>query len=250
MKALLEIKDLHIIVDEKEIIKGFDLKMNPGEMHVVIGPNGAGKSTLAKALLGHPKLTTTKGKIIFTGEDISTAKPEDRAKLGLFVSWQHPREIAGIALDQFLFLAYKNIMSARDKKWTAPSIFEFKQKLEKVAASLEIPNEFLQRSLNVGFSGGEKKKIEMLQMVILEPRLVILDETDSGLDIVAMKLLHKIIKEYQNKDHAMLLITHYPNILDYIKPDCVHIMVDGKLIKSGGQELIKEVQASGFKQYV
>ncbi|MBT4349533.1 Fe-S cluster assembly ATPase SufC [bacterium] len=250
MKLLLQIKNLHIAVDDREIIKGLDLEIKSGEIHIIMGPNGAGKSTLSNALLGDPSLDLKQGKIVFVDKNISDFKTEDRAKLGLFMSWQHPPEITGVSLDQFLFLAYKNIMLAQDKKWQAPSIFEFKQKLEQEAAKLEIPIKFLQRSLNVGFSGGEKKKIEMLQLAILEPKLAILDETDSGLDVDAIKLLHQAIKEFKVKDRAVLLITHHPNILDYIKPDYVHIMIDGQIVKSGSQDLIKEVQKAGFKSYV
>ena len=250
MSRLLEIKDLQVQVDDQQILKGLNLEIKPGEVHAIMGPNGSGKSTLANVLLGNPKFEITAGEIIFQNKNINNLQPEARAQLGMFMAFQYPREIAGISLDQFLFMAYKNIMTARDKNWTAPSVFEFKEKLQDVAKKLDFKPEFLKRSLNAGFSGGEKKKAEMLQLEILEPTLAILDEADSGLDVDALKLVGQAVKNYQNKERGVLLITHYDRILNYLTPDHIHIMVAGKLIKSGGQELAKEIEKHGYQQYV
>jgi len=250
MNKLLEIKDLQVQVDDQQILRGLDLEIKPGEVHVIMGPNGSGKSTLANVLLGNPKFEIIAGEINFQDKKINNLQPEERAKLGMFMAFQYPREIAGISLDQFLFMAYKNIMVAQNKNWKAPSVFEFKEKLQAAAKKLDFNPEFLERSLNAGFSGGEKKKAEMLQLEILEPSLAILDEADSGLDVDALKLVGQAVKNYQNKERGVLLITHYDRILNYLTPDYIHIMVAGKLIKSGGQELAKEIEKHGYQQYV
>ena len=250
MNKLLAIKNLEAIVDDQRILNGLNLDIKPGEVHVIMGPNGSGKSTMANVLLGNPKFQIKAGEIIFKNKNINNFKPEDRVSLGMFLAWQYPREIAGVTLDQFLFLAYKNIMMARDKNWVAPSVFEFKEKLQNEAKKLSLPLEFLERNLNVGFSGGEKKKTEMLQLAILEPSLIILDETDSGLDVDALKIVGEAVKNYQTKDRGVLLITHYDRILKYISPNYIHIMVNGQLIKSGDKKLAQEIEKQGYQQYV
>ncbi|MCB9802760.1 Fe-S cluster assembly ATPase SufC [Candidatus Nomurabacteria bacterium] len=250
MANLLKIKNLSISVLEKNILQDLDLEIKAGETHVVMGPNGAGKSTLANVLLGHPSLLINDGEIVFAGEKINDLKPEERAVLGLFLSWQNPPEIEGVSLDQFLYQAYQNIFKGRNKDWQVPTVFEFEEILKEQVKKLKIKEELLKRSLNFGFSGGEKKKIEMLQLALFQPKLAILDETDSGLDIDALKIVASSIKDYQQKKGTILLITHYPQILEFIKPDFVHVLVAGKIVKSGGQELAKEINQKGFLGYV
>lgn len=247
---LLEVKNLSVEINEQEILHDLDLKLEAGTLHVVMGPNGAGKSTLSNVLLGHPNFKVSEGKILFADQDITNLSPEERAILGLFMSWQQPPEIEGVALDQFLFLAYKNIFSARDKAWQAPSVFEFSELLKKQAELLNIKADLLKRSLNVGFSGGEKKKIEMLQLSLFQPKLAILDETDSGLDIDALKIVAENIKIYHQNKGTILLITHYPEILEFLKPDFVHVMVKGQIVSSGGEELINTIKQTGFSSFI
>ncbi len=247
---LLEVKNLSVEINEQEILRDLNLKIEAGTLHVVMGPNGAGKSTLSNVLLGHPNFKVNTGQIFFADQEITNLSPEERAILGLFMSWQQPPEIEGVALDQFLFLAYKNIFSARDKNWQAPSVFEFSEILKKQAEILKIKLELLKRSLNVGFSGGEKKKIEMLQLSLFNPKLAILDETDSGLDIDALKIVAQSIKDYHQNKGTVLLITHYPEILDFIKPDFVHVMIKGQIVTSGGEELINIIKQTGFSSFI
>ena len=250
MPNLLEIKNLSVEINEQEILHDLNLSIEKASLHVVMGPNGAGKSTLSNVLLGHPNFQVKAGKIIFADQDITNLSPEERAILGLFMSWQQPPEIEGVALDQFLFLAYKNIFTARDKNWQAPSVFEFSEILKKQAGILNIQTDLLKRSLNVGFSGGEKKKIEMLQLSLLDPKLAILDETDSGLDIDALKIVAESIKNYHQNKGTVLLITHYPEILEFLKPDFVHVMIKGQIVTSGGEELINTIKQSGFATFI
>ncbi len=250
MSNLLEIKNLSAKINEQEILHNLSLNIEAGTLHVVMGPNGAGKSTLSNVLLGHPNFLVSFGQIFFAGQEITNLSPEERAILGLFMSWQQPPEIEGVALDQFLFLAYKNIFAARDKAWLAPSVFEFSEILKKQAEILNIQPELLKRSLNVGFSGGEKKKIEMLQLSLLQPKLAILDETDSGLDIDALKIVSDSIKNYHQNKGTVLLITHYPEILEFLKPDFVHVMIKGQIVTSGCEELINTIKQSGFATFI
>lgn len=249
MSNLLEVKNLSVEINEREILHDLDLKLEAGTLHVVMGPNGAGKSTLSNVLLGHPNFKVSVGKILFADLDITNLSPEERAILGLFMSWQQPPEIEGVALDQFLFLTYKNIFTARDKDWLAPSVFEFSELLKKQAELLNIQADLLKRSLNIGFSGGEKKKIEMLQLSLFQPKLAILDETDSGLDIDALKIVAESIKNYHKNKGTVLLITHYPEILEFLKPDFVHVMVKGQMVTSGGEELINIIKQTGFSSF-
>ena len=239
-KPLLGINALTVTVDCKPIIHDVTLSLAAGEIHALMGPNGSGKSTLAHALMGHPKYTITSGTITLNGKDITTLPPHERARSGLFLSMQHPREIDGVSVMNFLRTA---LNSTREKKL---SILEANRLIETTADHLGIPKEFLSRSLNKGFSGGEKKRMEALQLLLLNPSVAILDETDSGLDVDALKAVANAIKSFHTPHNALLVITHYRRILDYLKPHRVSIMRDGHLIKTGSTELITEVETHGF----
>ena len=243
MKKLLEIENLYANVNEKEILKGLNLTVNAGETHVIMGPNGAGKSTLANVIFNNPEYTKTKGSIKFKEEDISSLSTDKIAKKGIFMSFQSPEEIPGIS--GFNFLKF-----AKSKTTGKPvKIFEFKEKIQKYVEELNMNSKLIQRDLNVGFSGGEKKKNEILQMLVLEPELAILDETDSGLDVDAIKTVSKGIKMYKNSSNSVLIITHNTKILEHLDIDYVHILVDGKIVKTGGPKLAKEIQEEGFNKY-
>ena len=241
--SLLEIKDLHVNAGEKEILKGIDLKINKGEIHVIMGPNGSGKTTTANAILNNPLYTKTYGNILFEGEDISNLKTDEIARKGIFMSFQLPEEIPGITVTNFLKFA-KNKVTGKPVK-----IFEFKDEIKKHMDELQIKPEYSERSLNVGFSGGEKKKNEILQMLVLNPKLAILDETDSGLDVDSIKTVSKGIEMFKNKDNAVLIITHNTKILHNLKVDYVHVLVNGKIVKTGTQELAREIEDNGYKNY-
>ena len=241
---LLEIKDLYVSsVDEKEILKGLNLKIKKNEVHVIMGPNGAGKSTLANIIMGNPEYKKTSGDIFFEGENINDLKTDERAKKGIFMSFQTPEEIPGITVQNF-------IKSAKVAKSGQPvKIFEFKKKIEENMEALDMNKDYLMRDLNVGFSGGEKKKNEILQMLMLEPKLVILDETDSGLDVDAVKTVSKGINMFNNEENAVLIITHGTKILEKLHIDYVHVLVDGKIIKTGDETLAKEIEQNGYEKY-
>ncbi len=242
---LLEIKDLHVSVKNKPILKGINLEIKPGEIHAVMGPNGAGKSTLAKVLSGHPDFEITKGTIHFKDEDLLSMEPEIRAQKGLFMSFQYPIEIPGVSNLDFLFTSYNAIKKANDKDpATEP---EFEKFLDEKMKLLEMDPSFKTRHLNDGFSGGEKKRNEILQMAILNPKVAILDETDSGLDIDAIQIVAKGVNKIMNKDMAIVLITHYQRLLNFIKPNFVHVMQDGKIVKSGGPDLAHELEEKGYE---
>lgn len=240
-EILLEIKNLKANADGKEILKGIDLNINKGEVHVIMGPNGAGKSTLANVLMKHPKYEVTEGEIVFKDEVINDASADERAKKGIFLSFQYPEEVPGITVENFL-RASKIAVTGKPIK-----LMEFKKKLKEKMALLKMDESYAQRYLNVGFSGGEKKKNEILQMTILEPSLAILDETDSGLDVDAIKIVAEGVKSYANSENAILIITHHRKLLDYIKPDFVHILLDGKIVKSSDSSLADEIEAKGFE---
>lgn len=240
---LLEVKGLKTVADEKEILKGLDLTVGKGEVHVIMGPNGAGKSTLANTLMSHPRYTQTAGEIILDGEDISTLKTDERAKKGLFLSFQTPEEIPGITVENFLKTAKTQITGEPVK------YLKFSNELKKISESLKIQKGYLRRYLNVGFSGGEKKKNEVLQLLALNPKLAILDETDSGLDVDAVRIVSEGIKMFTNEENAVLIITHNNKILDSLKVDYVHILVDGKIVKTGDASLANEIQENGFEQF-
>ncbi len=239
---MLEIRDLDVSIEGKEILKKFTLTIKAGEVHAIMGPNGAGKSTLAKILAGHPSYDVTGGEMIFDGQNIVDMDPEERAKLGLFLSFQYPLEIPGLTNFQFLHSAYEACRGKISEK-------EFETLLTKKMEQMNVKAEFKTRNLNEGFSGGEKKKNELLQMAVLEPKLTILDEIDSGLDIDAMKDVANGVKSLLSKDRAVLIVTHYQRLLDYIKPDFVHVVVDGQVVKTGDASLALELEEQGYNVY-
>ncbi len=241
---LLTINNLKVSVgdDDKEILKGIDLKINKGEVHVIMGPNGGGKSTLAYTLMGHPKYRINDGDIIFGSTRINDMKTHLRAKMGLFLSFQYPEEIEGVTVEEFLRTA-KTAVSGEQQK-----IIPFKKLINKKMEDLSMSEEYASRYLNVGFSGGEKKKNEILQMSILNPKLAILDETDSGLDVDAIKIVADGVNKIKNEENAFLIITHYNKLLEYIKPDFVHILLNGRIVKSGGIELANEIDEYGYEK--
>lgn len=240
MTALLEINDLVVSVEEKEILKGIDLTIQPGEVHVVMGPNGAGKSTLLNAIMAHPKYQIDKGDIRFKEVSILDDSTDERARKGIFLSFQSPQEIPGVTVEDFL----RTAKSEATKK-NVP-VLKFKKDLAKKMENLEMKSNVGERYLNVGFSGGEKKKNEILQMQVLDPDLILLDETDSGLDVDAVRVVSEGISDFLNEDKACLIITHHSAILDKIKPNFVHIIIDGRIVKEGGPELIDRVQQDGY----
>lgn len=241
--TLLEIKDLYVNAENKEIIKGINLKINKGEIHVIMGPNGSGKTTTANAILNNPEYTKTKGTIRFEGEDITNSKTDEIARKGIFMSFQLPEEIPGVSVTNFLKYA-KNKVTGKPVK-----IFEFKDELAKYMDELNMNSKNMERSLNVGFSGGEKKKNEILQMLVLNPKLAILDETDSGLDVDAIKTVSKGIEMFKNENNGVLIITHNTKILHSLKVDYVHVLLNGQIVKTGAQELAKEIEENGYSDY-
>ena len=240
---MLEIKDLKVNVEDKEILKGIDLNINAGEIHVVMGPNGAGKSTLANAIMAHPKYTVTGGNIVFEGEDITEEEADERAKKGIFMSYQLPQEVPGISVENFLRAAKMAVTGEN------VPILKFKKELKEIMKDLSFDESYAERYLNVGFSGGEKKKNEILQMKVLDPKFVMLDETDSGLDVDATRIVSEGVKNFLTDEKAVLIITHHSQILEYLEPTYVHIVVDGRLVKTGGKELIQQIEAEGYRSY-
>ncbi len=243
MSSLLEIKDLYAVAGEKEILKGLNLSIGKGEVHVIMGPNGAGKSTLANVILNNPEYKKTSGKIELDGEDITNLSTDKIAKKGVFMSFQAPEEIPGISCLNFLKVA-KNKIDEKPVK-----IFEFKDNVKNYAKELNMNANLIDRNLNVGFSGGEKKKNEILQMLVLNPKLAILDETDSGLDVDAIKAVSKGIEMYKSNENSILIITHNMSILESLDVDFVHVLVDGKIVKTGDFELAKDILENGFSKY-
>jgi Fe-S cluster assembly ATP-binding protein len=241
---MLDIKNLHVEVEKKPILKGFDLHIKAGEIHAIMGPNGAGKSTLAKVLAGHPAYEVTGGEVWLKGQDLLDLDPEERAHLGLFMSFQYPVEIPGVNTANFLRVALNSNRKANDLPELSEK--EFDALLEEKMKLMEIRPEFKTRNVNEGYSGGEKKRNEILQMAVLEPALAILDETDSGLDIDAMKVVARGVNKLLTRDRGLLLITHYQRLLDYIKPHFIHVMIDGKIVLSGGPELALELESKGY----
>lgn len=241
---MLEIKNLHVSIENKPILKGLNLKIAAGEVHVLMGPNGAGKSTLAKVLAAHPAYEVTQGSITFLGKDLADLEPHERVHLGLFLTFQYPIEVPGVTNREFLFQSANAQLKAQDKPLYTAEAFE--EKLQEKLKELEMKPEFLDRSVNEGFSGGEKKKNEILQMNIFDPVFSILDETDSGLDIDSMKTVAKGINQYKSADKGILLITHYQRLLDYVKPDFIHVLMDGQIVRTADASLALELEEKGY----
>ncbi len=243
-KTLLEVRGLRATVNGIEILKGLDFTVKSGEIHAIMGPNGSGKSTFAKVLAGHTAYEVTGGTVMFEGKNLLELAPEERARAGLFLAFQYPIEIPGVANSQFLRLTYNTVQAQRGKEELDP--LEFDDFVREKMKMLEMNPDFLDRSVNEGFSGGEKKRNEILQMALLEPRLAILDETDSGLDIDALRIVSQGVNQLANKDNAIVLVTHYQRLLNYIVPDFVHVMEAGRIIKTGGKELALELEERGY----
>lgn len=240
--STLVIKDLHVAIEDKEIIKGLDLEIKPGEFHAVMGPNGTGKSTLASAIMGHPKYEITSGTVTMDGKDVLEMEVDERAKAGLFLAMQYPSEISGVTNADFL----RSAINAKREEGNEIPLMQFIKKLDKTMEYLEMDLNMAQRYLNEGFSGGEKKRNEILQLMMLEPSIAILDEIDSGLDIDALKVVSKGINAMRSNDFSCLIITHYQRLLNYITPDFVHVMIQGRIVKSGGPELAQRLEAEGY----
>jgi Fe-S cluster assembly ATP-binding protein len=242
---LLEVKDLHASAGDKEILKGISLSVNPGEVHAIMGPNGSGKSTLAQVLAGHPALQVTSGQVLFEGRDLLELQPEERAQAGLFLAFQYPVEIPGVSNAYFLRAAYNEMRKARGEDEVDP--MDFLDLLEQKLKVVDWGPEIMQRAVNSGFSGGEKKRNEILQLAVLEPKLAILDETDSGLDIDALRTVAAGVNQLRGPDKAFIVITHYQRLLNYIVPDYVHVLSNGKVVMSGGKDLALELEARGYE---
>ena len=241
---MLDVKNLHVTAEGKEILKGLDLHVNPGEVHAIMGPNGSGKSTLARALSGHPQYQVTEGQVLFEGRDLLAMDPDERAREGVFMAFQYPVEIAGVNNANFL----KAALNAKRKHLGQPELdaYEFISLVKNKSKLLEIDESMLKRAVNEGFSGGEKKRNEIFHMALLEPKLAILDETDSGLDIDALKLVAAGVNAMRDPQRAFVVVTHYQRLLNYIVPDFVHVLSGGRIVKSGGKELALELEAKGY----
>lgn len=243
MPSTLEIKDLHVSIEDKEILKGVNLTINTGEIHAVMGPNGTGKSTLSSAIMGHPSFEVTKGEVILDGVNILELEVDERAKAGLFLAMQYPSEITGVTNADFM----RSAINAKREEGEEINLMQFIKKLDKEMDYLDIDQDMAQRYLNEGFSGGEKKRNEILQLMMLEPKFAILDEIDSGLDIDALKVVSKGINQMRGDEFGSLIITHYQRLLNYITPDYVHVMYGGKVVTSGGPELAKRLEEEGYE---
>ncbi len=241
---LLEIKDLHAGIEGREILKGLNLRVNKGEVHAIMGPNGSGKSTLSKVLAGHPSYEVISGLVSYKGKDLLEFEPDERARMGVFLAFQYPVEVPGVSNSQFLRLAYNEKMKHLGEEELDP--LEFNDYLKEKAKIVEMDPSFFKRSVNEGFSGGEKKRNEILQMAVLEPTLAILDETDSGLDIDALRIVAEGVNKLRSENNAIILVTHYQRLLNYIEPDFVHVLAGGKIVKEGGKELAMELEEKGY----
>ena len=237
---MLKIEDLHVEIDGQEIVKGLDLEVGKGEIHAIMGPNGSGKSTLANVLMGHPRYEVTGGSITFQGEDVFELEPDERAKLGMFLAFQYPSEVPGVSVANFLRTA---VNSVREEELSPMEMYRL---LQEKMSIMQMDPKFAERYLNEGFSGGEKKRNEILQMLMLDPKLAIMDETDSGLDIDALQVVAKGVNEMKGPEFSAVIITHYQRILRYIEPDRVHVMLDGRLVTSGGKELADDLEEKGY----
>jgi Fe-S cluster assembly ATP-binding protein len=249
--ALLELKNLHVALEDgTEIVKGVDLAVNTNEVHAVMGPNGSGKSTLAYALMGHPAYEITEGQILFDGEDLTAMEADERAHRGLFLAFQYPHAVPGVTVTAFLRSAINALRKARAGGEDDPvPIPEFRKELLDVMDELKVSRELASRYLNEGFSGGEKKRVEILQMAMLKPRIAVLDETDSGLDIDALRVVANGVKKLVSPEMGAVVITHYQRILNYITPDFVHVFLDGRIVEEGGPELAHKLEAEGYERY-
>jgi Fe-S cluster assembly ATP-binding protein len=241
---VLEIRDLHATVEGKEILRGISLTVGKGEVHAIMGPNGSGKSTLAKILAGHPAYVVTKGEVLYEGRNLLELEPDERAREGVFLAFQYPVEVPGVSNAQFLRLAYNEKRKHRDEEELDP--LEFKDLLAERAKIVEMDAGLMSRSVNEGFSGGEKKRNEILQMAVLEPKLAVLDETDSGLDIDALRIVADGVNRLRTPDNAIILVTHYQRLLNYIVPDYVHVLYRGRIVRSGGKELALALEEKGY----
>lgn len=244
LKTLLEIKDLHVSIEDTEILKGINLTVRKGEVHAIMGPNGSGKSTLSNVIAGRPEYTVTKGDVIFDGQNILEFLPEDRAREGIFLAMQYPVELAGVRTWQFLKASVDALRKHRGEDEF--SIREFDRLLDEKREIVQIDTDLVRRSVNEGYSGGEKKRNEILQLLLLNPRLALLDETDSGLDIDALRIVAEGVNTFKNSENAILLVTHYQRILNYITPDYVHVLVDGRVVRSGDKSLALELEEKGY----
>jgi Fe-S cluster assembly ATP-binding protein len=249
--ALLELKNIHVALEDgTEIVKGVDLAVDTNQIHAVMGPNGSGKSTLAYALMGHPAYKITEGRILFDGEDVTELEADERAQRGLFLAFQYPHAIPGVTVTSFLRSALNAIRKARNGGEEDPvKIPEFRKDLLSAMEKLKVPRELAQRYVNDGFSGGEKKRVEILQMAMLKPRVAVLDETDSGLDIDALKVVANGVRELVGEETGALVITHYQRILNYVRPDFVHVFVGGRIVEEGGPELAEKLEAEGYEGF-
>ena len=247
MSDLLKIKNLHAGIDGKEILKGIDLEMGPGEVPAIMGPNGAGKSTLGAILTGRPGYEVTEGTVLYQGKDLLSMAPEDRAWAGLFLSFQYPIEIPGVTITAFM----KAAVNAKRKAQGLPEMKagEFLKLMKEKMAFVQMRPEFAKREVNVGFSGGEKKRNEIFQMALLDPMLSILDETDSGLDVDALKIVADGVNALRSPEKSAIIVTHYQKLLEYVQPDVVHVLKDGRIVKTGGRELIEAIETNGFDQF-
>jgi len=241
---LLEIKDLHAGIEGKEILKGLNLTVNAGEVHAIMGPNGSGKSTLSKVLAGHPSYEVISGEVLYEGKNLLELEPDERAREGVFLAFQYPVEVPGVSNSQFLRLAYNEKMKHLAQDELDP--LEFNDYLKEKAKLVDMDPSFFKRSVNEGFSGGEKKRNEILQMAVLDPKLAILDETDSGLDIDALRIVAEGVNKLRSADKAIILVTHYQRLLNYIQPDFVHVLASGRIVKEGGKELALELEEKGY----
>lgn len=241
---LLEVKDLHAGIEGKEILKGLNLQVRKGEVHAIMGPNGSGKSTLSKVLAGHPNYEVMSGEVLYDGKNLLDMEPDERARDGVFMAFQYPVEVPGVSNSQFLRLAYNEKMKHLGQEELDP--LEFNDHLKEKAKIVDMDPQFFKRSVNEGFSGGEKKRNEILQMAVLEPKLAILDETDSGLDIDALRIVAEGVNKLRNSENGIILVTHYQRLLNFIVPDYVHVLANGRIVKEGGKELALELEEKGY----
>jgi Fe-S cluster assembly ATP-binding protein len=242
--ADLEITDLHVTAEDKEILRGLDLRVSAGQVHALMGPNGSGKSTLANAIMGHPGLEVTEGEIRFDGEDITEADPDERSRAGLFMAFQYPVAIPGVTVTKYLRMALNAHREARGEE--PIKLKDFRKQTEAAMEMMRIPRDFSSRYINDGFSGGEKKRMEILQLAMLRPKIAVLDETDSGLDIDALRVVAEGVNRFAGPEMGILIITHYQRILHLVEPDFVHVMFDGRIVKEGGAELVTQLEEKGY----